>query len=207
MTTAGRYVQGGGCTTVGVAGLVQGGGFGSFSKGSAPPGRTCWRRRSSPQTGPCAEDRMVMHARGFAHRTIAAGPDHYPPLRPRPTSTSTATPRTRSAPPSLNRGGGRSDAPTWAGPAGVCALSILRRFPDDEGVADGRASVVDLPAHPLDSPSSKAPPISPHRPSSTRHWSNQRPKSSTTTTPAAASSNGRCPTRLRSSLTYVMEAP
>jgi FAD/FMN-containing dehydrogenase len=31
-TQAGRYVQGGGCTTVGVAGLVQGGGFGSFSK-------------------------------------------------------------------------------------------------------------------------------------------------------------------------------
>jgi FAD/FMN-containing dehydrogenase len=32
-TGAGRYVQGGGCTTVGVAGLTQGGGFGSFSKG------------------------------------------------------------------------------------------------------------------------------------------------------------------------------
>jgi FAD/FMN-containing dehydrogenase len=33
VTTRGeRYVQGGGCTTVGVAGLVQGGGFGSFSK-------------------------------------------------------------------------------------------------------------------------------------------------------------------------------
>jgi FAD/FMN-containing dehydrogenase len=32
-TAAGRYVQGGGCTTVGVAGLTQGGGFGSFSKG------------------------------------------------------------------------------------------------------------------------------------------------------------------------------
>jgi FAD/FMN-containing dehydrogenase len=32
-TIAGRYVQGGGCTTVGVAGLVQGGGFGDFSKG------------------------------------------------------------------------------------------------------------------------------------------------------------------------------
>jgi FAD/FMN-containing dehydrogenase len=31
-TVGGRYVQGGGCTTVGVAGLVQGGGFGSFSK-------------------------------------------------------------------------------------------------------------------------------------------------------------------------------
>jgi FAD/FMN-containing dehydrogenase len=32
-TNGGRYAQGGGCTTVGVAGLVQGGGFGSFSKG------------------------------------------------------------------------------------------------------------------------------------------------------------------------------
>jgi FAD/FMN-containing dehydrogenase len=32
-TRAGRYVQGGGCTTVGVAGLVQSGGFGSLSKG------------------------------------------------------------------------------------------------------------------------------------------------------------------------------
>src|SRR5476651_403631 len=31
-TQVGRYVQGGGCTTVGVAGLVQSGGFGSFSK-------------------------------------------------------------------------------------------------------------------------------------------------------------------------------
>jgi FAD/FMN-containing dehydrogenase len=31
-TRAGGYVQGGGCTTVGVAGLVQSGGFGSFSK-------------------------------------------------------------------------------------------------------------------------------------------------------------------------------
>jgi FAD/FMN-containing dehydrogenase len=29
---AGRYVQGGGCATVGVAGLIQSGGFGSFSK-------------------------------------------------------------------------------------------------------------------------------------------------------------------------------
>ena len=31
-TRADRYVQGGGCTTVGVAGLIQAGGFGSFSK-------------------------------------------------------------------------------------------------------------------------------------------------------------------------------
>ncbi len=32
-TKAGRYVQGGGCATVGVPGLIQSGGFGSFSKG------------------------------------------------------------------------------------------------------------------------------------------------------------------------------
>jgi FAD/FMN-containing dehydrogenase len=32
-TKGGRYVQGGGCTTVGVAGHIQSGGFGSFSKG------------------------------------------------------------------------------------------------------------------------------------------------------------------------------
>ncbi len=32
MTKAHRYVQGGGCMTVGVAGLIQSGGFGSFSK-------------------------------------------------------------------------------------------------------------------------------------------------------------------------------
>src|SRR5215475_13917859 len=32
VTKAGRYVQGGGCCTVNVAGLVAGGGFGSFSK-------------------------------------------------------------------------------------------------------------------------------------------------------------------------------
>ena len=32
-TVAGRYVQGGGCCSVGTAGLVQSGGFGSFSKG------------------------------------------------------------------------------------------------------------------------------------------------------------------------------
>jgi FAD/FMN-containing dehydrogenase len=32
VTHGGRYVQGGGCTTVGVAGLIQSGGFGSFSK-------------------------------------------------------------------------------------------------------------------------------------------------------------------------------
>jgi FAD/FMN-containing dehydrogenase len=37
-TIGGRYVQGGGCTTVGVPGLLQGGGFGSFSKGFGTAG-------------------------------------------------------------------------------------------------------------------------------------------------------------------------
>jgi FAD/FMN-containing dehydrogenase len=37
-SVGGRYVQGGGCTTVGVPGLAQGGGFGSFSKGFGTAG-------------------------------------------------------------------------------------------------------------------------------------------------------------------------
>jgi FAD/FMN-containing dehydrogenase len=37
-TKGGRYVQGGGCMTVGVAGLVLGGGFGSFSKAHGTAG-------------------------------------------------------------------------------------------------------------------------------------------------------------------------
>lgn len=53
-TRGGRYVQGGGCTTVGVAGLVQGGGFGSFSKTYGWRRRGCWRRRSSRRTDACA---------------------------------------------------------------------------------------------------------------------------------------------------------
>ena len=48
-TKAGRYVQGGGCTTVGVAGLIQSGGFGSFSKalrhGGGEPARGRGRDR------------------------------------------------------------------------------------------------------------------------------------------------------------------
>ena len=46
-TKGGRYVQGGGCMTVGVAGLIQGGGFGSFSKALRHwPRRASSRRRS-----------------------------------------------------------------------------------------------------------------------------------------------------------------
>jgi FAD/FMN-containing dehydrogenase len=37
-TKGGRYVQGGGCMTVGVAGLILGGGFGSYSKGYGTAG-------------------------------------------------------------------------------------------------------------------------------------------------------------------------
>ena len=40
-TKAGRYVQGGGCTTVGVAGLIQSGGFGSFRRTTEPRRRRC----------------------------------------------------------------------------------------------------------------------------------------------------------------------
>ena len=42
----GRYVQGGGCADIGVAGLIQSGGFGSFSKGFGTAARGCWRPRS-----------------------------------------------------------------------------------------------------------------------------------------------------------------
>ena len=50
----GRYVQGGGCLTVGVAGLVQAGGFGSFSKISALLRPASWKPRSSPPTASSA---------------------------------------------------------------------------------------------------------------------------------------------------------
>jgi hypothetical protein len=60
MAKAGRYVQGGGCATVGVAGLVQSGGFGNFSKNygtvaGRPVGsgsRYCRWRRSDCQCLP-----------------------------------------------------------------------------------------------------------------------------------------------------------
>ena len=51
---AGGYVQGGGCMTVGVAGLVQSGGFGSFSKRCGLAAAACSRPRSSPPTARCA---------------------------------------------------------------------------------------------------------------------------------------------------------
>ena len=46
-TKGGRYVQGGGCMTVGVAGLILGGGFGSFSKAYRHGRRRASSRRRS----------------------------------------------------------------------------------------------------------------------------------------------------------------
>ena len=62
-TKGGRYVQGGGCITVGVAGLIQSGGFGSFSKAygmaaaSLLRSRDRYRRRHG-------EDRQCLHESG-----------------------------------------------------------------------------------------------------------------------------------------------
>ena len=51
----GGYVQGGGCMTVGVVGLVQSGGFGSFSKAyGLAAAAACSKPRSSRPTGRCA---------------------------------------------------------------------------------------------------------------------------------------------------------
>ena len=48
-TKAGRYVQGGGCMTVGVAGLIQSGGF-EARRPMVWLQRAYWRRKLSPQT-------------------------------------------------------------------------------------------------------------------------------------------------------------
>ena len=47
---AGRYVQGGGCTTVGVPGLLLGGGSAASRSVTASPPRACSKPRSSPRT-------------------------------------------------------------------------------------------------------------------------------------------------------------
>jgi hypothetical protein len=45
-TLGGRYVQGGGCMTVGVAGLVLSGGFSSSQRGMELLLQACWKQRS-----------------------------------------------------------------------------------------------------------------------------------------------------------------
>ena len=73
-TKGGRYVQGGGCMTVGVAGLVQGGGFGSCSKafglaGSEPARGGSRDRRRRGQNRQCLhESRSVLGAEGRRRR-------------------------------------------------------------------------------------------------------------------------------------------
>ena len=51
-TRAGRYVQGGGCLTVGVAGLIQSGGSEASRRRMGWLRRACWRPRLSPPTAP-----------------------------------------------------------------------------------------------------------------------------------------------------------
>ena len=73
-TQAGGYVQGGGCMTVGVAGLVQSGGFGSFSKayglaaGEPARGRGRHRRRRRAHRQRVHEPRAVLGPQGRRRR-------------------------------------------------------------------------------------------------------------------------------------------
>ena len=73
-TKAGRYVQGGGCLTVGVAGLVQSGGFGSFSKalrhggGEPAGGRDRHRGRRGAHRQRLHEPGAVLGAQGRRRR-------------------------------------------------------------------------------------------------------------------------------------------
>jgi FAD binding domain len=74
-TTAGRYVQGGGCTTVGVAGLVQGGGFGSFSKGFGTAAANLLEAEVVTADGATRTANAVRNRDLFwASRAAAAGP-------------------------------------------------------------------------------------------------------------------------------------
>jgi hypothetical protein len=88
-TKAGRYVQGGGCATVGVAGLIQSGGFGSFSKNygmaaapkiNAIPARHYWdpeyRKRVQVRRGV---------SRQHAGRALRRSCRNAASVRPRPT--------------------------------------------------------------------------------------------------------------------------
>ena len=85
---AGRYVQGGGCTTVGVAGLLLGGGFGSFSKATAWPLQASSKPRSSPPTASSASStkRRMQTSFGRSRAGVAA---------PLASSRASPSPRTR----------------------------------------------------------------------------------------------------------------
>ncbi len=75
---AGRYVQGGGCMTVGVAGLIQSGGFGSFSKrfGLAAAGlieaEVVTRRRQGGDRQCLHQSRPVLGTQGRRGRQLGS---------------------------------------------------------------------------------------------------------------------------------------
>ena len=69
---AGRYVQGGGCMTVGVAGLIQSGGFGSFSKAYGLAAASLLEAEVVTADG-AVQDRQRLHAtRSCSGRSRAA---------------------------------------------------------------------------------------------------------------------------------------
>ncbi len=75
---AGRFVQGGGCADVGVAGPVQSGGFGSFSKGTAAAGCAGGRNRDRGRRGAveCRLNRLFWALRGAAAELGRGHPTH-----------------------------------------------------------------------------------------------------------------------------------
>ena len=82
MTKAGRYVQGGGCMTVGVVGLILGGGFGSCSKAFGQAGASLLEAEVVTADGDvkianaCYESRSLLGAEGRRRRVRNRHPRH-----------------------------------------------------------------------------------------------------------------------------------
>jgi FAD/FMN-containing dehydrogenase len=78
-TKSGKYVQGGGCTTVGVAGLIQSGGLGSYSKhyglaaGSLLEAEVNHCRRPDSRRECMHQPRSVLGAEGRRRRQLRRG--------------------------------------------------------------------------------------------------------------------------------------
>lgn len=71
-TKAARYVQGGGCTTVGVAGLIQSGGFGSFSKNYGTAAAGLLEAEIVTAEGQCARSMHAQILTCFGRSKVAA---------------------------------------------------------------------------------------------------------------------------------------
>ena len=95
---AGRYVQGGGCTTVGVAGLIQSGGFGSFSKGFGTAASGLLEARGRHRRWPRAHRQRLHAIRTCSGRSRAAA-----------AAASASSPASRCAPTNCRS----SSAPPW----------------------------------------------------------------------------------------------